>query len=568
MKLRTFTSLILLCGLHAFSEASAQDYPADFRLPLDLPPSSSGSFGELRSNHFHSGLDFRTNRREGYPVYAVADGYISRLRVQVGGFGNAIYITHPNGYSSVYAHLQRFNEQIARTVNDYQYRKQAYDVDFPLLPIEIPVRKGEIIGWSGNTGSSGGPHLHFEFRDSKTEEIINPRLFGFEIPDRVKPTVSALYVYQLNGRPFDENTPKRILQLTGSAGKYRLLKDPVINVTDEVGFGITVTDMNSASPNRNGVYSIELRMDGETIYHAAWERFFFHHSRAINSHIDYPMLLSSGRRIHKGWVEPGDPLTIYKKLINNGIVRTADDKIHHMEFLIKDASGNTSQLNFRIKHNSSINIPVKEAAAEAFFRYNVRNEFTTPDIKVIVPEGNLYNDIRFRYSTGPKVGGGYSAVHKIHTRLMPLHNNYELWLKPDSLMPESLFPKALIVNTNKISQGGNYEDGFVKANVRTFGNYYVAVDTVPPVIRPVNIADGRSMAGIRKMIFRISDNLSGIRSFEGSLNGQWVLMQFDLKTATLWYQFDERTASGRNDFQLVVTDMKLNKRIYNATFYR
>lgn len=568
MGIRIYIILLVFGILEVRAQGSAQPYPSDFRLPLDLPPASAGSFGEPRANHFHSGLDFRTNQREGYPVYAVADGYISRLRVQIGGFGNAVYITHPNGYSSVYAHLQRFNARIARIIKDYQYRQQTYAVDFPLLPVEIPVRKGEIIAWSGNTGSSAGPHLHFEFRDSKTEEIINPRLFGFEIPDRVRPAVSALYVYQLNGRPFDENTPKRILKLTGSAGKYRVLGDPVVNVTDEVGFGITVTDMNSASPNKNGVYSIELRMDGETIYHAAWERFFFHHSRGINAHIDYPTYLSTGRRIHKSWVEPGDPLTIYKRLVNSGIVRIADDKIHQMEYVVKDASANTTTITFRIKHNATINIPIKEPASVAAFKYNTSNEFSAPGVKIVIPRGNLYNDIAFRYSATPAVRGGYSPVHKIHTRLMPVHESIQLWIKPDSLMPASLYSKALIVNSGGGSQGGAYDSGFVKTNIRAFGNYYIAVDTVPPVIRPINISDGKSMTGISKMTFRISDNLSGIRSFEGSLNGQWVLMEFDLKTATLWHTFDERTRPGKNSFQLVVTDMKMNKRIYNVTFTR
>src|SRR6476661_8576715 len=186
----------------------SKDYPKDFRYPLDLPPSTAGSFGELRANHFHSGLDFRTNQREGYPVYAVADGSISRIRVQIGGFGNALYIMHPNGYTTVYAHLQRFNERIETILRLYQYKKESFDVDFPLLPIDIPVKKGEVIAWSGNTGSSGGPHLHFEIRDTKTEETINPQLFGIRIPDKVRPIITGIYLYNLSGEAFSEKTSK------------------------------------------------------------------------------------------------------------------------------------------------------------------------------------------------------------------------------------------------------------------------------------------------------------------------------------------------------------------------
>ncbi|MBC7912597.1 MAG: M23 family metallopeptidase, partial [Pyrinomonadaceae bacterium] len=265
-----------------------KEYPTDFRPPLDLIPVLAGSFGEIRSNHFHSGLDYRTNQREGYPVYAVADGFISRLRVQIGGFGNAVYINHPNGYTSVYAHLQRFNTQISQTIKYYQYRREMFDVDFPLPSIEIPVKKGDIIAWSGNTGSSAGPHLHFEIRDTKTEETINPQLFGINIPDKVKPIISGLYMYRLDNKAFTDKTPSQYFQVAGSNGSYFLNQSPVINFSEQVGFGIATYDQQLAGGNKNGVYSIELFLDGKQIYSSALERFEFEHSRAINSHIDYP----------------------------------------------------------------------------------------------------------------------------------------------------------------------------------------------------------------------------------------------------------------------------------------
>jgi murein DD-endopeptidase MepM/ murein hydrolase activator NlpD len=175
--------LTLLCTFTIGQEVTLAQYPQNYFIrPLDLPPIISGNFGEIRTNHFHSGLDLKTNQREGYPVYASADGFISRIRVQIGGGGNALYISHPNGYTTVYMHLRNFNERISMPLKTYQYRMQKFDVDFPLLSVEIPVKRGEIIGWSGNTGSSGGPHLHFEIRDTKTEEPINPQLFGIRIP--------------------------------------------------------------------------------------------------------------------------------------------------------------------------------------------------------------------------------------------------------------------------------------------------------------------------------------------------------------------------------------------------
>ncbi|WP_235833158.1 M23 family metallopeptidase [Arcticibacter tournemirensis] len=554
--------------------ASAQDipvsnkYPAtDFIPPIELPPSLAGSFGEIRSGHFHSGLDYRTNQREGYPVYAVADGFVSRLRVQVGGFGNAVYLNHPNGYTTVYAHLQRFNSRIERVMKDYQYRRQSYDVDFPLMAIEIPVKKGEIIAWSGNTGSSGGPHLHFEVRDSKTEEIINPQLFGIDIPDRIKPSIGGLYMYRLNGQPFSENTPRQYFRITGAGGKYRLYQSPVINYSGDVGFGI-ITDDPQAAGNKNGVYSIELKMDSVTIFLSAMERFAFNNSRAVNSHIDYPSLLLYGRTIQKSFVEPGNPLGIYKTAGNRGLVNVTDDKIHNMTYIVKDAKGNTSTLEFKIKYNKQSVIESKEEPGEKKFLYNQANEYSTQAMRAVFPKGVLYSDINFRYQQTPRKRGTYSPVHKLHTRLIPLHSNYELWIKADSTLPVHLHHKALIVDSRGISQGGVYENGYVKGNPRVFGDFYITVDTIPPSIQSVNISEGKSMKELSKISFKISDNLSGIRSFNGTIDGQWVLMEFDPKTASLWHVFDDKTAPGKHHFQLVVTDMMMNSRTFNAIFYK
>ncbi len=568
--------LFLLSISIIFNSAAAQnilksvDYPTNyFRSPLDLAPVIAGSFGELRGNHFHSGLDYKTNQRVGYPVYAVADGYISRLRVQSTGFGNAIYITHPNGYTTVYGHLQKYNQRINQTVKDYQYRIESYEVDFPLLSVEIPVKKGEIIAWSGNTGSSGGPHLHFEIRDTQTEETINPQLFGLTIPDRVKPTISGIYLYRLNNEPFSENTVKQFFQVSGANGNYKLLQSPVINVNGEIGFGIMTTDHNSASANTLGVYSIDLRMDGKSIYTSVWERFSFENSRAINSHLDYPALISSGRKIQKSFADPGNPLTLYKTLNETkGLLNLTDSEVHDMEYIVKDVLGNISSLNFQIRNNPLIQFASKQNNSSAKLKYDQENTFEKDDLKIVIPKGTLYTDLDLNFSTSAKPTGGYSKLMTVHNNLTSLHKYYALWIKPDSTLTDDLKSKAIIVDSKRISQGGNFEDGYVKAGSRTFGNFYVAVDTVAPKIVPINISDGKNMAGISKMIFKISDNLSGIRSFKGMIDGKWVLMEFDAKTATLWHTFDERTTSGEHQLQLVVTDIKDNSKTYTSNFSR
>ncbi|TDG35095.1 M23 family metallopeptidase [Pedobacter changchengzhani] len=562
-----FTFLFTFQLTRAQQIFSKNKYPlTDFRQPLDItPPALAGSFGEIRSNHFHSGIDFRTNQREGYPVYAVADGYISRLRVQNSGFGQALYINHPNGFTTVYGHLQRFSPKIATVVKNLEYEKKSFEIDeYPDATL-IPVRKGEIIAWSGNRGSSGGPHLHFEIRDTKTEETINPQFFGINIPDNIPPVIHNLYVYRLNGNVFTENTPKQAIAITGANGSYKAVAP--ISLSGEVGFGIVTTDKHNGLSGTNGVYSIQLEYDGKVVFTSALERFAFENSKAINSHIDYPTFLTTKRSIQKSFVAPGNPLKIYSSLVNNGKINFNDGKNHEMKYIIKDATGNSSTLNFTVNSGSA---PIAQSAPPTgiFYPYNKTNEFDTEDIKAIFLQGTLYDNLNFVYKKLPKpIGNAYSAIHQIHNRFTPLHTGFELYIKADQI-PEYLKSKALIVSTSGVSQGGNFENGFIKATPKTFGAFYIAVDTIAPHITPVNIADGKSMKGISKMIFKISDNLSGIKSFNGYIDGKWVLMEFDAKSATLWHSFDERTGAGKHDLELVVADMKDNIKKYNISFFR
>ena len=573
IKKSIFLAITLLFSIHAFGQQifSTNKYPlVDFRSPLDIvPPALAGSFGELRANHFHSGMDYRTNQREGYPVYAIADGYISRLRVQNSGFGLALYINHPNGFTSVYGHLQRFGAKIAPQVKAIQYQKKSYEIDeFPNAQF-IPVRKGDIIAYTGNSGSSGGPHLHFEIRDTKTEATINPQLFGLEIPDNIPPVIYAMYVYRLNNKPFNEFVPKQYFQVTGAAGKYKLNKVTTINIGGEAGFGIIATDRHNGASGTNGVYAISLELDGQPVYTSALEKFSFENSKAINSHIDYPTYMNTKRSIQKSFVDPGNPLKIYFNLVNNGKINFNDGKLHQLKYIITDAKGNKSTIEFNVQANEKATIDTPEPAKGSInFSYANLNEFNNDEIKVMIPKGSLYNDLNFIYKRLPQPAtNAFSAVHQIHNNLTPLHTGFELWIKADSAL-NKYKEKALIVNTGRASQGGYFENGYVKAKPRNFGSYFIAIDTIAPTITPVNIANGKSMAGISKMSFKIRDNLSGIKSFNGYIDGKWVLMEFDTKSATLWHTFDERTAPGKHTLEIMVTDMKDNNKNYSITFYK
>jgi murein DD-endopeptidase MepM/ murein hydrolase activator NlpD len=554
-------------GQRIFSD---NKYPlVDFRSPLDIvPPALAGSFGELRANHFHSGIDFRTNQRQGYPVYAIADGYISRLRVQNSGFGLALYINHPNGYTSVYGHLQRFSPKIAQQVKSIQYQKKSYEIDEFPNSLLIPVHKGEVIAYSGNTGSSGGPHLHFEIRDTRTEATINPQLFGIDIPDDIPPVIYSMYVYRLNKKAFNEYTPKQYFQVLGSSGNYKLNSVGTINLSGEVGFGIVTTDRHNGASGLNGVYSIELELDGSPVYVSSLEKFEFENSKGINSHIDYPTYLNTKRSIQKSFVDPGNPLKIYSNLVNNGRIEFTDGKLHQLKYTITDSRGNKSTLAFQVQADDKSTINSSETQTGQLFSYTTANEFSNPDVKVIFPKGTLYNDLNFIYKKLPKpASNAYSPTHQIHNKFTPLHTGFQLWIKADSTLNKYM-DKAIVVNTGGASQGGYFEDGYVKTTPRNFGSFFIAVDTIPPSVIPVNVSNGKRMTGISKMTFKIRDNLSGIKSFNGYIDGRWVLMEFDTKTASLWHIFDDNTPSGKHTLELIVSDMKDNNRNYSITFYK
>lgn len=577
------------------SEAQGDRYPRDyFRLPLDLPVALSGSFGELRSNHFHTGLDFRTQQTTGHPVHAAADGFISRLVEGPWGYGKAVYIEHPNGFTTVYGHLERFMPAAAAEMKRYQYEQETFSADIPLIADKIPVKKGDIIAWSGNSGSSGGPHLHFEIRHTESEEPINPLLFGLPVPDHVRPAIDGLFIYPLTDSSSVNGAGFRAGFSVSKTGASRYIVNPsqTITVNGRIGFGIIATDQFDGAPNRNGNYAIELKKNGQTIYYSETDRLNFANNRAMNAHIDYGAYLLDRRRIQKSYVSPGNPLGIYKRLSNRGSALFSGPGTHEMEYIVSDVAGNRSILTFTLtstdagrtssgaaqaKKNAA---PLKNAALSANkaslqhrtadFRYDRPNRYAAPEFRLSMEANTLYDNIGFLYSKKPGPEDSWSALHEVHDKNVPAHHTFDISIKTNPGLPDS--SKTLVVNEDRQAFPTTWEDGWAKARVRTFGNFYVTLDETAPRIRAVNISPGKNMAGNSAIVLKISDDLSGIRSFRGTIDGKWVLMELDGKTATLKHVFDERTpaksGSGKHTFRLIVTDMKNNTAVFEAAFSR
>ncbi len=542
--------------------------------PVKIPIFLSGSFAELRSNHFHSGIDIKTQRKIGFPVHSVAEGFISRIVVSPTGFGKALYIDHPNGTTSVYAHLDNFREDIKKYIKNLQYEKKTFRIDVKVPENQFKVKQDEIIATTGNSGSSGGPHLHFEIRDTQSEEPLNPLQFNFAVKDNIAPQLYSIMLVPMNDfSHVDFNPEKKIYPVININGKYQLKEKTVVPVYGNIGIAIQANDFFDGSENRCGIYSLKLWFDGELYYSHQMDRFSFEETRYINSFIDYGEYVTSRRRFQKTWIEPGNRLSIYSSTQRGGNLKMTDGNFHPVKIELKDLNGNTSVLEFTLV-SRYMEIQRLEPQFASYLRYDRHNEFIDDDIALEFPENVLYNDLMFNYKKIPHSNPFLSAIHIIHDETTPLHDNVLLSVKTETFN-KKYHEKSLLVKVDTLtgkftSAGGSYENGWVTGHIRSFGNYAVAVDTIPPVVIPLSLGSNGELTESSRIRFRITDELSGIKDYEAMLDGKWALFEYDAKINTITHNFDrERFEFGkRHTLILTVTDFKNNKTIYEASFWK
>lgn len=537
--------------------------------PLKIPLSLAGNFGELRPNHFHSGIDIKTQGRTGLPVYSIADGYVSRISISPYGYGNALYLTHSGGITSVYGHLQDYSKFIRDFIRKIQYEKQTFALD-TILPVGLlPVSKGQQVALSGNSGSSGGPHLHFEIRDTESEHALNPLIFKFPVKDTTPPRILSAVVYPLSDDALvNGQHQKRIFETIASGKSFQLKNNPSVSVSGTVGFGLQAYDFLDGSPNKCGVYTIELKIDNEVAYSFKMDEFGFDEARYINSQADYEDRLRHGRNIYKAWVEPGNKLQINHD--GTGMIHFEKEGKHMVSLDVADVAGNSTHLSFPvIVRNLDGVVPIEKKGIP--FKYNEENVYEADGIRAVFPEGSFYTDLDFTTSVKPGTERLFSPVYELHNIYTPVHRYFSLSIKPQNL-PDDLQKKALLVSVNPAggqiaSAGGLYRDGVVTGSVRTLGCFAVAVDTVAPRITSLSIKNN-ALTEQNRIRFKISDNLSGIDSWAGYIDGKWVLFEFDGKSATLTYTFDQRDMKfGRkHQLKLQVSDAKNNVTVYTASF--
>lgn len=554
----------LFISTFVFSQAQ---YPKDyFRSPLDIPLLTSGSFGELRSNHFHAGLDFKTQQKEGLNVYAAGDGYVSRIKVSTWGYGRAIYITHPNGYTTLYGHLSKY----AGAINDYakkkHYEAKSFEIDVFPEPGAIKVKKGDIIALSGNSGGSGGPHLHFEFRDSKTERIINPMEFGFDVlvKDTKMPVVAGVMAYPISDSASVNNSQKPILlQLSQQKdGSYIAEK---VNAQGKIGFGINTYDLADFTTNRNGTYSVKTSVNGTPFFGYQFESFGFDESHYINALIDYPRFKKTGQRYQKLFMKSPYDLTIIQPGKSNGIITVLPNVTTNYKIELSDFNGNKRDVTIPIAFEKQEVVVNPDAGKTPYF-LKAKNDYNykKDNVTVFIPANTFYEDFYLNFDV--RGNALYLADEEV-----PIRSNLNISFE-DASIAEADKPKTYIATAN--GNSSRYNATTFKGNVfstwtKGLGRFMLAKDTVAPRITNLNFTEGKWLTKQNTIQFDISDGQSGIGSYNAYMNGKWILLEYDYKTRRVVHYFDEAiVAEGKNDLKIVVTDNVGNSTTFETNFFR
>jgi hypothetical protein len=577
--IKTFIKILFLSTLlYPISVWSQNDYPKnDFIPPVDFELVLSGTFGELRSNHFHSGIDIKTQGAQGKALKAVADGFVSRVAVSPGGFGKAIYIEHSNGYTSVYGHCLRFTKEIDAYVKTEQYSQESFQVNLFPETGKFQVKQGEIIAYSGNSGSSMGPHLHFEIRETDEQVPVNPLLFEFPVKDFIRPKILRLMVYPFGNFSLVDGKNKALEPaLAGWGPEYKLKNSDTITVTGKVYFGIETYDELNAANNKNGVYSIGVFIDGQQAYAHQMDKFPFTESKYVNSLIDYGYYVERRKRIQKTYIEPGNQLSVYSETANMGLFEFIDNNFHTIKYVVKDAEGNQSILTFTLKSNPPAFKEVFENGNHnndgIVFNFDEENIFEQDNVRLIIPKGALYDNMQFQFSEEQTEKHGYSDIYSIHSNHTPLHISATLMLKARNIDETHRDKYAIAILDDKRKDmyfaGGIWEGDYLKTEISEFGDYVISIDTIAPKIEPVNISSGKNISSQTTINIKISDSFSGINKYRATMNGKWILMDWDPKSDMLVYTIDEYTIKGNNQFELTVTDGRDNATIYETTLIK
>lgn len=546
--------LIFVVFIHAMTELKCQDSDFNANNPLEITPILSGNFGELRPNHFHAGLDLKTGGKTGLPVHSVAPGYVSRIKISPYGYGKAVYITHENGYTTLFGHLDQLNDSIKRYARRIQYEQESFAIDVSPGKLDLLVKEDQIIAYSGNTGGSGGPHVHFEVRETDSEVPRNPLLFQFPLSDQKDPVIEAVAIVPLK--------PESKVEGRSTTQRFRVSSGKIaghaqIETSGEIGIEISGYDQQDGAANRNGIFLLECFIDGQKYGRFVADSIPFDQSRYMNALIDYEHYYRTSQRFMRLYRLPGNSLeNVWFK--NNGYLNLIEGQ-HEVRIVASDFSGNSTTLEFTISSNSTTT-KTREDNSE-LIPWNIDYFYESDKYKIHIPRGALYDNVELSLNEGEN-------TLEILRRQIPIQKPFSIQIySPEQRKGELI---GLMNSSGKVSRvlvtkrNGNW----LSAESKSFGTFGLTADVTPPVIRLGNFRNGMNVSN-SSVTFDIQDNLSGIEKFEVHVDGKWVLAEYEPKENLLFINPMEFTSkSEEQHLSLRVVDMAGNVATFEGTFYK
>ena len=537
-----------------------------FTYPLKVEPRLNANFGEMRPNHFHMGLDLFTLRRENLPMYAPADGHVSRIKIEAGGFGNALYIDHPNGATTLYAHMNGFAEELDRWVDEMQYQQESWAVDLPVPPGRFPVKRGQFIGWSGNTGASAGPHVHFEIRETATEKCLNPLRYDFPIPDNVPPDLFRIAVYDRNRSIYDQAPVMHALRK--ASGDWSV-PGPIKVTTDKINIAVQATDRMSGIPNANGIFETRLYEGDRLVGGFRLDSIGYDETRYLNAHIDHPRRTSGGPWLQFLLPLPGDRSAIYAYAGGRHFISLTEARPHDFRLEVFDVAGNKSVARFSVQRLQRIDsLPQRYEERLHPGQYGI---IDTDELQVVLSDRALYDSARLevRKTEAASVGSSYSPLFEIMRQTIPVHDYFTVRIRPNRPIPPEAVDHMVISKVTRgvrqVRKATREKDGYM-ASYRDFGSFRLESDLTPPSISFYGLQDGAHVASRSSLVFSTSDNNPSIRSVRAEIDGSWI--KCVRRGNTFTYRFDRRCPPGRHVLTVMAEDEAGNKTTRSVVFHR
>ncbi len=571
--------LLLALLMHSVVTGHGQVFPAEsypkgyFRNPLSIPISLAGNFGELRPNHYHMGFDLKTDHHENMAVYAAADGYIARIKIEPAGFGRAIYINHPNGFTTVYGHLNAFMPALDAWLKVQQYEQETWRI-FPELPATLfPVKKGDFIAFSGNTGGSQGPHVHFEIRNTSDDVNRNPMLFGFPLTDNTLPTISRLALYDRRFSLYEQSP--RMIAIKKTAGGYTTIAPLIYVGSPTISFAISASDTHTGSTNPNGIFEADLFNNGQPVVGFRMDNISYANTRALNAHIDYKTKANGGPYLQQLFELPGYQNSIYKKVSGDGALDISDGAEHDIKIHVKDGYGNTSILSVRVKYDAALAAttvnPASVGTGVKMFYPSMIDGMENTDCEFYMGEHSLYDSVHIGYKrTAAGAASIVSAVHSIGAAYIPLQDSMLVRIKPLMALDAEKRSHTVMqrfAGSRIEVQKCEWQKGWAIARFRDMGSFQLVLDETPPEIVPVGFKDGANLGKATRIVFTVKDNLDAVRNVRAELDGKWLRFTND-KGRNFIYIFDELCKPGEHTLKISANDEAGNTAVKYFTFTR